>query len=146
MMHRKCGVALLVFLVACGGRQSTPAPNVNTRSDYYALIIQSARLAHPGLSLQLISDSVTTVLDSAVLNGIDDTYKTWRKLTTEGQVKGAARTVIGSQEFGDTLVRDYGRILFERIGMKDTTMAFSSLWRREKAGWRLYRDSIRAER
>lgn len=103
-------------------------------------------MAHPGLSLQLISDSVTTVLDSAVLNGIDDTYKTWRKLTTEGQVKGAARTVIGSQEFGDTLVRDYGRILFERIGMKDTTMAFSSLWRREKAGWRLYRDSIRAER
>ena len=146
MMHRNCVVALLLLLLACGGRQSAPAPNVNTRSDYYALIIQSARLSRPGLSLQLISDSVTTVLDSAVLNGIDDTYKAWRMLTAEGQVKGAARTVIGSQEFGDTLVRDYGSILFERIGMKDTTMAFSSLWRREKAGWRLYRDSIRAAR
>ena len=146
MMHRKCGVALLLVLLACGGRESTPAPNVNTRSDYYALIIQSARLSQPGLSLQLISDSVTTVLDSAVLNGIDDTYNTWRKLTTEGQVTGAARTVHGWKESGDTLVIDYGRIRFERIGMKDTTMAFSSLWRREKTGWRLYRDSIRAER
>lgn len=145
-MHRKCVVALLLLLLACGGRQSTPAPGVNARSDYYALMIQSARSSQPERSLLLISDSVTTVLDSAVLNGIDDTYQTWRKLTTVGQVTGAARTVIGSQEFGDTLVRDYGRILFERIGMKDTTMAFSSLWRREKAGWRLYLDSIRAVR
>ena len=78
--------------------------------------------------------------------GYRRTFTAWKKLATEGQVRGAARTVLGSQEFGDTLIRDHGRILFERTGMKDTTMAFSSLWRREKAGWRLYLDSVRAER
>ena len=146
MMRRTCVVALLILAGACGGKPPAPAPNVNIRSDYYALMIQSARFSQPGLSLQLLSDSVTTVLDSAVLQGIDASYTAWRKLATEGQVTGAARTVVGSQEFGDSLIRDHGRILFERTGMKDTTMAFASLWRREKAGWRLYLDSVRAER
>ncbi len=145
-MRIMCVAAVLVLAGACGRQKALPAPNQNVRSDMYSLMIQSARFSNPGLSLQLLSDSVTTVLDSAVLSGVDASYTGWKKLVTDGQVTSADRTVTGTRSIGDSLVLDHGRIVFSRGGMKDTTMEFASTWRREKAGWRLFLDSVRAQR
>ncbi len=145
-MRRMCAAVLLVLTGACGRQKTPPAPNQNVRSDMYSLMIQSARFSNPGLSLQLLSDSVTTVLDSVVLTGVDASYTAWKKLVTDGEVNAADRTVISTRTIGDSLILDHGRIVFSRKGMKDTTMEFASTWRREKAGWRLFLDSVRAQR
>lgn len=142
-MRRALISALLVLSGACG-KPSNPAPDVNVRGDYYAMMYQGARLSKPGLTLQILSESVTTVLDSAELQGIDKTYAGWQMLASGGNVTSVTRTVLGSEAFGDTVIRDHGRIVFSRTGMKDTTMVFVSRWRSEKAGWKLYHDSVRA--
>jgi len=146
-MKRLTYSALLLFLAAaCGTGAKHQRPSQNVRSDAYALVFSASRAAQPGIVLQIFSDSITTVLDSVVLHGIDETYSMWQKLATNAMLTTTNRTILSTETFGDTALRDRGRIVFSRTAMKDTTMTFSSMWHREKAGWRIVVDSVRAGR
>lgn len=146
MIRNAFAFAALVGAAACGGHRLEPAPSSNIRSDYYAMMFVGGRFGKPELSLHVLSDSVTTVLDSVVLTGLDASYDMWRRLASEGRITAANRTILETVTFGDSALRDNGRVVFARNGMRDTTMNFSSTWRRERAGWSIVLDSVQPVR
>ena len=137
-----CTLLLLVALGGSTGCAPPPPPPTNVRADLYAIAFTSIRINQTSTAVALLSDSIETWLDSVSLKGLDATAVMWRRLAIEGNVTGVSRTISRATARGDTAIVDSGAIVFSRRSMRDTTMQFRSVWRREAKTWRIWRDSV----
>lgn len=137
-----------VLLSGCDARPSGAPDHPDLRIARYRLIAAAGRTGSLGVFAEHYEDEARTVFGDTEISGVDGIAENWKRIMNGAAIEDIQRVSAGTELEAPTRLVDSGTVMMRmRIKgeLRDTIMAYKTLWILNGSAWRIRRDEIRSK-
>ena len=137
-----------VLLSGCDSRPSGAPDNADQRIARYRLIAAAGKTQSIAVFAENYEEDATTVFGDTEISGVDGIAENWTRIMNGAAVEDIQRVSAGTELESPTRLVDSGTVMIRmRIKgeLRDTIMAYRTLWGLNGSTWRISRDEIRSK-